>query len=183
MNLTARLPPLDETELTDEQRAIRDALVAGPRGGVIGPFQIWLRRPELADVADRFGKYCRFRSDGDAKMSELIIMMVASHAKATFEWTHHYGEAIRAGLTEAQLASIERGEQPRDLEEKYAVACGAVAEILRTHRLTALSYARAQAHLGAEGLVDLVGIVGYYLFVSLTLNVFRVGETPAMEGT
>lgn len=181
MNMAPRLPPLGE--LTEEQRAIRDALIAGPRGGVIGPFQIWLRRPELADVADRFGSYCRFRSDGDAKLSELIIMMVASHTQATFEWTHHYGHALRAGLTEAQLASIERGEQPVGLEERYAVACCAVAEMLRTHRLTDLSYATAQAHLGSEGVVDLVGIVGYYLFVSLTLNVFRVGETPEMEGT
>ena len=46
-----RLAPLDLNKLTPDQKKAADAIVAGPRGGLRGPFEPWLRRPELADRA------------------------------------------------------------------------------------------------------------------------------------
>lgn len=178
MEMTPRLQSLAEAELDEESLRVRDSLIAGPRGGVIGPFVAWLRCPELAEVADRFGSYCRFRPDADAKLRELVIMTVASHTQATFEWEHHYPLALRAGLTDSQLAAVKRREGSAGLPEKYEVAYLAVLEMLRTHRLTDTLYAAVRRHLGEKGAVDLVGTVAYYLFVSLTLNVFRIGEAP-----
>ncbi|MEI7925916.1 MAG: carboxymuconolactone decarboxylase family protein, partial [Chloroflexota bacterium] len=55
-----------------------------------------------------------------------------------------------------------------------------VNEYLQTHRVSDATYDRAKAALGENGVVDLVGIVGYYCLVSMTLNVFEVA-LPAGE--
>lgn len=174
MTASSRLGPLSGAEMSEDQRRIHDALVAGPRGAVVGPFQVWLRRPGLADVADRFGKYCRFGSEVDRQLAELAIMQVAAHTRAAFEWEHHYPYAIRAGLTEAQLAALIEGRPPEGLSEMASAACAAIREMLQTHGLTGESYRAAVSALGEDLFVDLVGVVGYYLFVSLTINVFDV---------
>ena len=51
MNSPPRLPPLSESEMTEDQRRVYRAIVAGPRGGVRGPFDALLRSPELAEKA------------------------------------------------------------------------------------------------------------------------------------
>lgn len=170
----SRLGSLSDAEMSESQRRIRDALVAGPRGAVVGPFQVWLRRPGLADVADRFGKYCRFGSEIDRQVSELAIMQVAAHTGAAFEWDHHYPYAIEAGLTEAQLEALLERRTPQDLSEKSSMAYATIHEMLNTNRLTDESYHVAVSGLGENLLIDLVGVVGYYLFVSLTINAFNV---------
>ena len=47
----SRAPDLDPEKLSPEQRKVYDAIVAGPRGGVVGPLRVWLQSPELADRA------------------------------------------------------------------------------------------------------------------------------------
>ena len=53
------------------------------------------------------------------------------------------------------------------------------AELVATGRVSDATYARAVAALGEAGLVDLVGVVGYYTLVAFTLN---AREVPAPDG-
>ncbi|KCV42892.1 hypothetical protein L506_3630 [Bordetella bronchiseptica GA96-01] len=179
MSGVGRLRDLPLAALTPAQRTVRDQLLSGPRGAIVGPFNVWLRRPELADVADRFGKYCRFGGNLDRSMAELTILQVASHTGARFEWDHHYPYAQQAGLSDAQLHDLAQGRPVTGLEEKAHAAYLAVDEMLRTSNLCLDTYRRVVRVLGEDALIDLVGIVGYYLFVSLTINVFEIGHEPA----
>jgi 4-carboxymuconolactone decarboxylase len=176
----SRLPQISHDGMTPEQRRVHDAIVGGRRGTIQGPFLAWLANPSFADAAQKLGEYCRFDTTLPRDLAELAICVTAAHYRAEFEWWAHARMAHEAGLPEAVTAAIRRGAEPRlDTAAARAVYRTAVA-LNRRHRLTDAEFADAQGVLGQQGLVDVVGLCGYYALVSLTLNAF---EVPVPDGS
>ncbi|MGI9508947.1 MAG: carboxymuconolactone decarboxylase family protein [Geminicoccaceae bacterium] len=173
----SRLPDLAYDEMSDEQKQIHDEIAAGPRGAVVGPLKVWLHSPALADRAQRLGAYARYHSTLPPHLSEIAILVTGSIWQADFEWYAHVGPARDAGISEAVIEAI-RNDTPPPLEDEPSQAVYQVArDMHRNRRLSDETYARAKAALGEQGLVDLIGILGYYTLISMTLNAFEV-ETP-----
>jgi 4-carboxymuconolactone decarboxylase len=173
----SRLHDLSYDQMTAEQRRIPDEIAAGPRGTVEGPLKVWLRSPGLADPAQKLGAFARFRSSLPPALSELAILVTAQAWQADFEWYAHARLARAAGIPDPVIEAIRAGAEP-ELPDPKARAVYAVARELQTTRaLSGATYAMAEAALGATGMVDLVGILGYYTLVSMTLNAFEV-RTP-----
>jgi len=175
-----RIPELSPDRLTPEQREVHDAIVAGPRGKVQGPLQIWLHSPKLAAPAQELGAFCRYRTSLPKRLSELAILVTGAHWKAGFEWFAHAPEAIKAGLDAAAVDAIRGGTSPRFARADEAAVYDFSRELLETHRVSDATYERATAVLGALGVVELVGILGYYGLISMTICAFRV-PVPAGE--
>ncbi|MBA4180206.1 MAG: 4-carboxymuconolactone decarboxylase [Anaerolinea sp.] len=169
-----RLSPLDLDNLSPEQKAVADAIVAGPRGGLRGPFEAWLRAPELAQRAQLLGEYCRFGTSLPRDLSELAILITGKHWKAQFEFWAHARLAREAGLAEATIEAIRTGARPSFGSPKAEALHDFVTEYLATNRVTPSTYQRALDQFGERGIVDIIGVVGYYGLVSMTLNVFEV---------
>src|SRR5260370_7407510 len=100
-----RLAPLDLNKLPPDQKKVADAIVAGPRGGLRGPFEPWLRRPQLADRAQKLGEYCRFNSSLPKDLAELAICLVGRHFKAHYKFYSHPRPAHDTPLPPAILPS------------------------------------------------------------------------------
>lgn len=175
-----RLAPLDLAKLTPEQRAVADSIMSGPRGGLRGPFEPWLRSPVLADRAQKLGEYCRFSNSLPKDLSELAILLTGKHFRAQFEFWAHARLAQQAGLPDDIIEAVRLGKTPRFRRDVERVVYDVVTEYFATNRVSNATYKRAVATLGEQGLVDLVGVVGYYSLVSITLNVFQM-ELPAGE--
>jgi len=171
----ARLEPLDLDSLTHEQKAVADEIIAGPRGGLRGPFEPWLRSPGLADTAQRLGAHCRFGTSLPADISELAILLTGKHWKAQFEFWAHARLAAEAGLSEEVIEAIRTGQTPPFTRDIERAVFDVVTEYFDGNRVSDATYNRALDALGEQGLVDVVGIVGYYGLVSMTLNVFEIG--------
>src|SRR5229473_6934210 len=114
-----RLAPLDLNKLTPDQKKAADAIAAGPRGGLRGPFEPWLRRPELADRAQKLGEYCRFNNSLPRDLSEIAICLIGRHFKAQYEFFAHARLAREAGLAAEIVEAIRARQSPpfkRDAE-------------------------------------------------------------------
>ncbi|MGF1650330.1 MAG: carboxymuconolactone decarboxylase family protein [Hyphomicrobiaceae bacterium] len=174
-----RQPTFDVKALTPEQQRIHDEMVAGPRGTVPAPQQIWLNNPDFCDVAHKLGEYCRYRTSFPTHLSEIAILCVGQHWRSDYEWWAHARIAREAGVPDSIIEALRRGEEPdfSNYDPKGSIIVRAVREMLTTKRLSELTFREAEATLGRTGLVDLVGIAGYYCLISLTLNVFEV-KTP-----
>src|SRR3978361_114644 len=99
-----RFPTLTPEQLTDEQRAVADAIQSGPRGGGLrGPFNALLRSPVLCDLVQRVGAYVRFGSSIPAPLNELAICMAGRKWGAQYEFYAHRRLGIDAGLNTAIL--------------------------------------------------------------------------------
>lgn len=175
-----RLTPLDLDHLTPEQQEVANAIVSGPRGGLRGPFDPWLRSPQLADRAQRLGEFCRYHSSLPPRLSEMAIIVTGAFWKSQYEFYAHARLAREAGLPDAVIEAIRTGVRP-DVTGAEAAIYDFVTEFLNTKRVSDATYARAIEAFGERGVVDLVGIVGYYGLVSMTLNVFDVPLPPGVE--
>jgi 4-carboxymuconolactone decarboxylase len=173
-----RLAPIDLAKLSPEQKKVADAIVSGPRGGLRGPFEPWLRSPVLADRAQKLGEYCRFNNSLPRDLSELAICLIGRHFKAQFEFYAHARLAKEAGLSADIVEAIRVRATPPFKRDVEKVVYDFVTEYLDTNRVAASNYKRAVDAFGEQGVVDLVGVCGYYMLVSMTLNVFEVPLPP-----
>lgn len=174
--MTPRMPPLAPEAMSEEQRSAAAELSAGPRGGVRGPFIALLRSPELMRRLQKVGEYLRYQSALERRLGEFAMLIVSRRLTQQFEWQVHYPLAIEAGLAEETADALARGARPRAMREDEAMVYDFCSELLHVHGVAEETYRDAAAHLGERGIVDLVGLVGYFITVSLIMN---VAHTPA----
>src|SRR3981081_110663 len=110
--------PLDK--MTTAQRAVADAIMSGPRKGIGGPFNAWLRSPVLADRLQKVGEYIRFDTSLDKRINEMAIIMTAQHWGSQYEWYAHAPLAIKAGRYPSIVAATGAGEQPEQMKDDEA---------------------------------------------------------------
>lgn len=177
--MTDRLPPMRPEEMTEAQRAAADELVAGRRGGVRGPFVALLRSPELMRRLRPVGDYVRFETVIEARIGELLVLLVAREWTQQFEWAVHHPLALQAGLARETLAALADGRRPPAMSDDEEAAYELAAELLRTRGVSDETYRRALARFGEQGVVEIVGILGYFTAMSMILNVARTPPPAA----
>lgn len=174
-----RLPPIPAGQLTDEQRRgiaeFRDA-----RGADLsGPFVPLLRSPELLSRTRALGDYLRFRSALPPRLSEFTILLTARRWAQNYEWDVHAPIAREAGVAAETIAAILADRRPAALSDDEAAIYDFCDELQRTHAVSDATYARALGRFGEKGVIDLVGIQGYYSMLAMVLNTAR---TPVAAG-
>ena len=175
----SRIPILAADEMNAEQQRFHKNITDGPRGGMGGPFQAWIHSPDFADRAQKVGEYCRYNSVLEPRLSELAILFTARHWTAQFEWFAHAPMALKGGLAPDIIEAIRQRRTPEFSMADEAAVYQFCLELYRDSQVSDATYGDAKDRLGDQGLVDLVGILGYYAMVSMTLNVF---EMPLPEG-
>ena len=173
-----RLKPLDTGLMTDRQKQVYDAIISGPRGQVRGPLAVWLHRPELASKAQKLGQYCRYDSALSPRLSELAILTTARIWDAAFEWQAHVPHALASGITPAVIASLESDETPQFDKADEAAVYAFSRELNMTRAVTDETFDRTVECLGADATVDLVGVLGYYALISMTIKAF---DLPGLD--
>jgi 4-carboxymuconolactone decarboxylase len=175
-----RLPKLDPAKFTPEQKKVHDAIVAGPRGRIVGPMLVWIANPGLCEHAQALGAYCRFGTSLPPRLSELAICVTGAFWKANYEWFAHAPLAIKAGIDPAAIETIRTGGTPKFTKSDEQAIYDFATEMVRTKRVSDATFSRANKELGETSVIDLVGIIGYYSLVSVTLNAFEL-PLPAGE--
>jgi len=173
-----RFPQLSPEQMTPAQRKVAEAIVAGPRKSLGGPFNTWLRSPELADKLQQVGEHLRFHSSVPPRLNEFAILITARAWDADYEWSAHYPLAMKAGLAPAVAADLAAGRRPAGMAADEAAVYDFVTELRATRRVGDPAFAAAKAVLGEQGVVDLIALSGYYDLVSMTLNTAQVASPP-----
>lgn len=173
-----RLPDLDPATLDAEQKRIHDEIASGPRGKVEGPLRVWLTSPGLADKAQALGAFCRYGTSLPPRLSELAILVTGAYWRAGFEWHVHAPIGVAAGLDPQAVESIRIGAEPALANDDEKAVYAFSRELLANRRVSDATYASAERILGPRALVDLVGVLGYYGLISMTINAFEVPVRP-----
>lgn len=176
MNVTERLPALAREKMDDAQRKAADELTAGPRGGVKGPFIPLLRSPELMDRLQKVGEYLRFKSALEPRLGEFTMLVVAREWTNPFEWAVHAPLAAKAGVSKETIEAVREGRRPDAMAADEAMIYDFVQELLQRKGVSDTTYERVVKALGERGLMDLIGLVGYFAGICMVMN---VAHTPA----
>ena len=181
-----RFPVLQPDQMNAEQEKLLEALLAGPRGGgnaspeVVqrmlrgGPFNAWMRSPDLGNRLQDVGAYIRYKTSLPLRLNELAILITAREWTSQYEWYAHYPLAMKAGLDAKIADELALGQRPSAMKEDEAAVYEFCTQLHRTRKVDDATFNRALALFGEQGVVDLIGVSGYYTAVSMTLNVAQV---------
>jgi 4-carboxymuconolactone decarboxylase len=169
-----RLAKLSYEQLSPEQKTVWDEVVAGPRKKMHGPFFIWLHSPELLSRGEKLGTYARFQSSLPQRLSELCILMMASHWKASGEWIDHAPIATNLGVDATALENLRQGKPATFRQKDEQVTYALAQELLHTRDVSDATYAEAKAVLGERGVLDIVAVLGYYSFIAMSMKAFAM---------
>jgi len=174
-----RFKPLTYDLMTPEQKTLTDHLLSGERRTMDGPFNAMLRSPEMGDLAQKLGAYLRFHSSVPRKLNELAIIITARYWNSQFEWYAHHRYALEAGVSPSIADAIAAGKRPASMQPDEEAVYSFCTELLATKQVSDKTFDAAAKTLGERGVMDLIGVMGYYHFVSMVLNVDRY---PLPEG-
>ncbi|EMS97434.1 carboxymuconolactone decarboxylase [Agrobacterium tumefaciens str. Cherry 2E-2-2] len=167
-----RLSPPDFDNFTEEQKRVFAIIANGPRGHVRGALAMWLHRPEFAEAAQALGAYSRFSSSLSLRLVEIGVLTLIVAWKAEFAWWGHSQIALKAGLSPDVIEAIRTGQRPQlDSAEDYATYELALA-LGRDRAVPKELHDRAIADLGPDRTIDLIGVLGYYGIVCMTVVTF-----------
>jgi 4-carboxymuconolactone decarboxylase len=174
-----RFKPLTYAEMTAPQKTMFENLISGERRGASGPFNVLLRSPEMGDLAQQFGASMRYHSSIPPKLNELAIIITARHWTSQYEWYAHRRAAQNAGLSQSIIDAVAAGTRPPSMAADEQAVYDFVSELLATKQVSDATFKAAKDKFGERGVVDLIGVSGYYQLVSMLLNVDRY---PLPEG-
>jgi 4-carboxymuconolactone decarboxylase len=173
------------SEMTPAQRAYADAVMSGPvaatgsaavvpGASTIGsPFNVYLRSPALAERLREVGEQIRFRSSLPERLKEFAILVTARHWTAQYEWYAHHRLALKAGLNPAVAEDLAQGRRPANMQADEAVIYDFSHQLHNQHAVSDATFKAAVDKFGEQGVVDLIAVNGYYVLVSMILNVDR----------
>jgi 4-carboxymuconolactone decarboxylase len=176
-----RLPILSEDQLAPAQRALLQSIRSGPRGSsttIRGPFAVFLHAPAFGELAQRLGGHCRFNTGVPPRLSEFAILVTARLWRAQYEWFAHVPQAERAGVKPQTIRDLHKGRVPKTAPKDERAIYDFIQELYKTRRVSDKTFARVRALLGDAATVEFVGILGYYVLISMILNVFRMSPPP-----
>jgi 4-carboxymuconolactone decarboxylase len=181
-----RFKPLSSEQMTPAQRQMVEAIASGPRGGGLrGPFKALMRSPELGDLVQRVGAYVRYKSCIPAALNELAIILAGRKWNAQYEFYAHRQLGLKAGMRPEVADAVAAGKRPDPITPDEAIVYDFCHELLHTTQVSDAHFNAVVDRFGEQGVIDLVGAVGYYSLVSMVLNVDRVqlpeGQEPLLK--
>jgi 4-carboxymuconolactone decarboxylase len=172
-NAQDRMPPIPIDKLTDAQKKAAEAFAQGRGYAIRGPFVPLIRSPEVMLRAKAMGDYLRFHSSLGPRLNEMVILITAREWTQQYEWHAHAAIALKEGLRGDIVEAIADGRRPAAMAEDEDIAYDMATEILRLKRVSDASYRRVVAKFGEQGVIDLLGVIGYYNFLAIVMNATR----------
>ena len=167
-----RMPPIPADKMTEAQKKAAAEFEAA-RGTLSGPWAVILRSPEMINRARGLSDYLRFNSSLPPRLSEFVILITAREWTQQYEWNAHHPLAMKGGLNPEIAKAVADGRRPEKMADDEAALYDFCIELNRHRSVSDATYARALAKFGEQGLVDAIGLSGWYTLVAMVLNTAR----------
>lgn len=168
-----RFKPLTEENMTDAQKSAARELASGPRGkfNPHGPNALFLRSPDLMSRTQKVGEYLRYHNALPNKLKEFAIIVTARQWNAQVEWIEHYPLALKAGIDPAVAEDLRLGKRPATMKDDEAAIYQFITELHQTRGVSDAAFRAVADRFGEQGVIDLIGVTGYYSMLAMVLNV------------
>src|SRR5262249_643602 len=132
-----------------------------------------MHSPEVMNLARALGDYLSYHYAIGNTLSEFVILITAREWSQDYEWYVHYPIALKAGIAKDIADAIADGRRPTEMNADEEIVYDLTTEILKNKRISDATFQRAEQRFGKKGVVDMVGIAGYYTFLAMQLNMAR----------
>jgi 4-carboxymuconolactone decarboxylase len=169
-----RLRLLRRGEVSSDERINRELLVSGPRGGVTGPYKIWVRNGPLVRALAELDTHLNSTSSLSPADREIAILVCAERWDSAYVAKAHVPRAVESGVPGDAAAAILAGQIPSFADPRQELVYSLTRELYAGGALSDETFERAMEVFAQDGLSDLLALLGYYTAVALTLNAYAV---------
>jgi 4-carboxymuconolactone decarboxylase len=173
-----RLPTIPPAQYSEEQKQAAADFEAARKVSIFGPFEPMMYSPQVMSQARAMGDYLRYKSAIGNTLSELAILITSHEWTQDYEWAVHYPIALKAGIRKEVADDIAAGRRPNAMSPDERTVFDFTSELLRNKQVSNTTFERARLRFGTKGVVDMTGIVGYYTFLAMQLNVAQYQVRP-----
>jgi 4-carboxymuconolactone decarboxylase len=166
-----RLPTVPPALYSEEQKQAAADFEAARKVPLFGPFEPMMYSPQVMSLARAMGDYFRYKSAMGNTLSEFVILITAHAWTQGYEWGVHYPIALKAGIRKEVLDEVAVGRRPTAMSADEETVFDFTGELLRNKQVSDATFERARARFGRKGVVDMTGIIAYYSFLAMQLNV------------
>jgi 4-carboxymuconolactone decarboxylase len=172
-----RFAPLKAEELNPAQKAWAEMIAAPPRNAKFTnpPYRAYIRNPDLAPRLTAMSEYLRWNTSLPPRLSELAILITARQWTAQYEWFAHYPLALKGGLDPGIANDIAAGKRPANMKDDEAALYDLAMALYVDKKVSDPVYKAALEKFGERGIMDIIGIIGYYDITSMTLITMQAG--------
>jgi 4-carboxymuconolactone decarboxylase len=174
---SVRFAPLKAEELNPAQKAWAEMIAAPPRNAKFTnpPYRAYIRNPDLAPRLTAMSEYLRWNTSLPPRLSELAILITARQWTAQYEWFAHYPLALKGGLDPGIANDIAAGRRPANMKDDEAALYDLAMALYVDKKVSDPVYKAALEKFGERGIMDIIGIIGYYDITSMTLITMQAG--------
>ena len=184
----SRLKHLSPSEMTEDQLKYHEIIMQRPifknypkTAPLEGPYNPWVRSPSFARSMSEFSQYVREDGILEDRLVELAIITVGRVWSAEFEFAAHAPRAVKAGISQQAVDAISRNQNPQFDKSDETAVYNFARNLTQNHRVDEPTYQAAVEQIGEQGVVELIGLMGFYVMVCMTLNTFEVQLIEGME--
>jgi 4-carboxymuconolactone decarboxylase len=177
-----RMPPISLDKMNDLQKKYAEEIIKGPRGALYGPFIPLIRSPELMDRSQRIGEYLRYKSAIGTKLTEFVIMIVARQWTQQVIWAIHEPIVLKEGVKPEIIQAIADGRRPIGMSDDEEMLYNFCMELHTNKSITDVTYDKVLKRFGEQGVIDTLGINGYYSMIAMVMNATRTAVPDNKPG-
>jgi 4-carboxymuconolactone decarboxylase len=168
-----RVAPLPADEWDDAVHAALRMMPEERRNPVAAGNAIatFVNHPDLTRAYLTFSFYLLTRSTLAPRLRELAVLRIAHLTSCAYEWDEHVTIGMKAGLSDDDIAALQRGEAADAFDRTVLTA---VDELVEKTRITDETWAALGERMDKQQLMDLVFTIGGYHMLAMALNTFGV---------
>ena len=136
---------------------------------------------QLNDAQRRVWNECKSGPRGSVPPPVHVWLKSPGLADHAHKLGAHVRLGLQAGLSQEQIDAISARSAPSFADADDQLVYDFCRDYYDDHRVDDATYQRVVKRWGDKGIVDLAGLIGYYSFVSVTLNTFEVPTPPGAK--
>ena len=165
-----RMPTISPDKYDEAQKKAAAEFLEARKTPVFGPFEPLMYSPELMNIARSMGDYLRYKPAIGVTLSEFVILVTAREWSQDYEWHVHAPIALKQGIKKEIVDALADGRRPVGMSVDEEICYDFSIELHRNKRVSDATYQRAVQRFGEKGVMDIVGINGYYTFLAMAMN-------------
>lgn len=138
----------------------------------LGPYIPLLCHPELARLIEQLGWFYKYESRLPRDIYQFAVLILARRAKVAFVWEDHLAAARAAGLADLVTRKVAAGET--DFPAPFDMVDAVIGCAFAYQSIPAPLQEQAIAACGAEGLLEIVTLCGFYSTMAMVNGCFEV---------
>jgi len=146
------------------------SIVDDMKGRPINVHKLMAHNPALLKAWWNFRNYSVAGGALGKRKGELVILRVAVHLKAWYEWGSHIERSLSCGLSLEEIERVKIGGKAVGWENSESLLLLAVDELIVNRALSSGTHTSLREHYSVAQVMDIMAIHGMYIILGCMIN-------------